>query len=83
MNSTWLDFEKPIVELQRRIDDLENFASEESIEVSHELARLKKKAVRDFYLRPDYIFRRVASTRSLSDLTSQVREGLSLLLKNI
>jgi acetyl-CoA carboxylase carboxyl transferase subunit alpha len=44
MNSTWLEFEKPIVELQRRIDDLENFASEESIEVSQELVRLRKKA---------------------------------------
>jgi len=44
MNGTWLDFEKPLVELQRRIDDLENFADEQSIEVSQELERLRKKA---------------------------------------
>ena len=46
MNGTWLDFEKPIVELERRIEDLRGFATGENIEVTEELKRLERKAER-------------------------------------
>ncbi|MDI6808356.1 MAG: acetyl-CoA carboxylase carboxyltransferase subunit alpha [Candidatus Eisenbacteria bacterium] len=46
MNGTWLDFEKPIVELERKIQDLKEFASEENIEVKEEVIRLEKRAER-------------------------------------
>ncbi len=44
MISTWLDFERQIIELERRIEDLKNFTSTEKIELSDELTRLEKKA---------------------------------------
>jgi acetyl-CoA carboxylase carboxyl transferase subunit alpha len=44
MISTWLDFERQIIELERRIEDLKNFTSAENIELSEELARLEAKA---------------------------------------
>jgi acetyl-CoA carboxylase carboxyl transferase subunit alpha len=40
---TWLDFEKPIIELERRMQDLKDFGSEESIEFSAELKRLERR----------------------------------------
>jgi acetyl-CoA carboxylase carboxyl transferase subunit alpha len=43
MNGTWLDFEKPIVELERRIEDL-RAAAPENPEIEEELIRLEKKA---------------------------------------
>ncbi len=46
MNGTWLDFEKPIVELERRIEDLRGIASPGSAEVEEELKRLERKAER-------------------------------------
>ncbi len=46
MNGTWLDFEKPIVDLERRIEDLRGFATGENIEVAEELKRLERKADR-------------------------------------
>jgi acetyl-CoA carboxylase carboxyl transferase subunit alpha len=46
MSGTWLDFEKPIVELERRIEDLRSFATGESLEVSEDLKRLERKAER-------------------------------------
>jgi acetyl-CoA carboxylase carboxyl transferase subunit alpha len=46
MISTWLDFERQIIELERRIEDLKNFTSAENIEISDELSRLEKKAER-------------------------------------
>jgi len=48
-----------------------------------EVARLKKKAVRDFYLRPSYLIKRVRGVSSLDQLLHETREGLSLLFKNI
>ncbi len=44
MISTWLDFERQIIELERRIEDLKNFTSVEKIELSDELTRLEAKA---------------------------------------
>jgi acetyl-CoA carboxylase carboxyl transferase subunit alpha len=46
MSGTWLDFEKPIVELERRIEDLRGFASSENLEVAEDLKRLERKAER-------------------------------------
>jgi anaerobic magnesium-protoporphyrin IX monomethyl ester cyclase len=48
-----------------------------------ELVALKRKAVRDFYLRPGYIGRRMAGAKSAFDLYAFAREGLSVLGKNI
>ncbi|UCF78732.1 MAG: acetyl-CoA carboxylase carboxyltransferase subunit alpha [Candidatus Eiseniibacteriota bacterium] len=42
-DSTWLDFEKPIIELERRMQDLKDFGSKESIEFSAELKRLEHR----------------------------------------
>ncbi len=42
-DGTWLDFEKPIIELERRMQDLRDFGSEESIEFSAELKRLERR----------------------------------------
>ncbi len=48
-----------------------------------EVARLKKKAVRDFYLRPSYFIKRVRGVSSFHQLLHEAGEGVSLLLKNI
>ena len=42
MNGTWLDFEKKIVELERKIEDLRNFTATEGVELSDEIKRLEK-----------------------------------------
>jgi len=42
-DGTWLDFEKPIIELERRIQDLKDFGAEESIEFTEELRRLERR----------------------------------------
>jgi len=47
-----------------------------------EVGRLKRRAVRDFYLRPGYLARRAASAGSLRALLSEAVEGLALLSKN-
>jgi len=44
MNGTGLDFEKPILELDRRINELKSFSSDKDIDVSEEIKRLEKKA---------------------------------------
>jgi uncharacterized radical SAM superfamily protein len=48
-----------------------------------EVADLKKEAVRDFYLRPGYLLRRLRSAQSLTELLAQAREGLALIRKNL
>jgi acetyl-CoA carboxylase carboxyl transferase subunit alpha len=40
----WLEFEKPLLELEQRIDELRSFADEENIDVAKELKRLEAKA---------------------------------------
>ena len=40
----WLEFEKPLLELERRIDELRSFADSQSIDVARELKRLETKA---------------------------------------
>lgn len=47
MNGTVLDFEKPLVELERRIEDMQNFAVTENFEaLTEEIRRLERKAER-------------------------------------
>lgn len=43
---------------------------------------LKQRAVRRFYLRPSYLWRRFKAVRSWHELVSQVREGAALLRRN-
>ncbi len=40
----WLEFEKPLLELEQRIEELRSFADGQSIDVSKELTRLEAKA---------------------------------------
>jgi len=40
----WLEFEKPLLELEQRIDELRSFADSQNIDVARELARLEAKA---------------------------------------
>lgn len=47
MNGTWLDFEKKIVELERKIEDLRNFSAAEDIELSDQIKRLEKALDRE------------------------------------
>jgi acetyl-CoA carboxylase carboxyl transferase subunit alpha len=44
LTSLWLDFEKPVVELEAKIKELREFAATSNIEVGDELGRLEKKA---------------------------------------
>lgn len=44
---------------------------------------LKKRMVRRFYLRPAYLWRRIAGLRTLHELKAQAREGLALLARNV
>ena len=46
MNGTWLDFEKPIIELERKIEELKSRAGGDERETAEELDRLEKKADR-------------------------------------
>lgn len=39
-----LDFERPLVELEKRIEELRNFSTEKEIDLSEEIATLEKKA---------------------------------------
>jgi acetyl-CoA carboxylase carboxyl transferase subunit alpha len=42
VNGTWLDFEKKIVDLERKIEDLRNFTATEGVDISEEIRRLEK-----------------------------------------
>lgn len=44
METAWLEFEKPIVELERKIDDLRAFADKEQLEFGDEIVKLEAKA---------------------------------------
>lgn len=43
MNGQYLDFEKPILDLEKKIRDMKDFASGESIELSREIELLEKR----------------------------------------
>lgn len=45
MNGTGLDFEKPILELEQKIEELKKFSDAQQIDVSQEIKRLEKKAI--------------------------------------
>jgi len=44
METSWLDFETPIVELERKIDDLRSLAAKERLDFEDELQKLEAKA---------------------------------------
>ena len=44
---------------------------------------LKKKMVRRFYLRPAYLWRRLREAATLPEMAAQVREGWTLLRRNL
>ncbi|NIR51412.1 acetyl-CoA carboxylase carboxyltransferase subunit alpha [candidate division KSB1 bacterium] len=44
MNEFVLDFEKPIVELERRIREMKEYSENENVEISEEISRLEQKA---------------------------------------
>ena len=46
MSSVWLDFEKPVVELETRIKELREFATSSNVEVGEEVQRLERKVER-------------------------------------
>lgn len=46
MNGTWLDFEKPIVEIERKIEDLRVLATPENPKAVDELQKLERQADR-------------------------------------
>ncbi|MFA6356670.1 MAG: acetyl-CoA carboxylase carboxyltransferase subunit alpha, partial [Candidatus Omnitrophota bacterium] len=43
MNGTGLDFEKPILELERKVEELKKFTSSENIDLSSEIKKLEDK----------------------------------------
>ena len=43
MNGSGLEFEKPILELERKIEELKNFTSSEKIDLNKEIRRLEKR----------------------------------------
>jgi len=52
MNGSGLEFEKPILELERKIEELKNFTTDEKIDLDNEIKRLEKKldeVKRDIY----------------------------------
>lgn len=46
MESGWLDFEKPIIELELKIEELRAFADKEHLEFSDELRKLEERAAK-------------------------------------
>lgn len=46
------------------------------------VAELKARAVRDFYLRPGYLLKRITAVRSPAELMAEAREGMALIWKN-
>ncbi len=46
MESGWLEFEKPIIELEQKIEELRAFADKEHLEFSEELHKLEERAAK-------------------------------------
>ncbi len=46
MNEIGLDFEKPIIELEKKIQEIKNFTSREGIDLSSEVKRLEERLVK-------------------------------------
>ncbi len=52
----------------------------------HELERIRNKAIKKFYMRPSYVFRRITEISTLHDINVLVEEGLGIvvnLLKSV
>ena len=47
-----------------------------------ELSRLRKRAIREFYLRPSYIFKKLMAMKSFTELKEHIRECIGLLAGN-
>lgn len=47
------------------------------------LEKLKKKAYRSFYLRPNYILKKLFNIKSFIELITLIREGLGIIKKNV
>lgn len=43
INGTGLDFEKPILELERKIEELKKFSSSQKLDIGSEVKRLEEK----------------------------------------
>ena len=41
------DFEKPIIELEKRIEELENFSRKAGVDLSGEISKLRERAVQE------------------------------------
>jgi anaerobic magnesium-protoporphyrin IX monomethyl ester cyclase len=48
-----------------------------------EVMKLKRQAVKAFYLRPSYLMRRLTTVGSVRELVAQAEEGLALLSRNV
>ncbi|MFQ5706981.1 MAG: acetyl-CoA carboxylase carboxyltransferase subunit alpha [bacterium] len=46
MNNFVLDFEKPVIELERRIKEMKDYSQSEQVEISDEIARLEDKVAK-------------------------------------
>ena len=62
------------------LDQTGSFVEISTTELSAEkLARLRKRAVKEFYLRPSYIAGRISSVRSFAELKNNISDALALL----
>lgn len=67
---------------QEELDSSRGYPVIETPELTRErLWQLRNHAIRSFYLRPSYIWRKLLGVRALSDLTLLMREGFSLLFR--
>ena len=48
-----------------------------------QMRALKKRMVRNFYLRPSWLWRRLRNTRDFAELRRSAREGMALLMRNV
>ena len=68
-----------VSEGETRLDSSFSVSMEASSALSgKKLAKLQKKANREFYLRPSYILRRVLGIRSPGEMINLMREGISM-----
>ena len=48
-----------------------------------DIERLKKKAIREFFLRPSYLWKRLVKVRTLHELKRLIQGGWALIIHNI
>jgi radical SAM superfamily enzyme YgiQ (UPF0313 family) len=49
----------------------------------HDIDRLKKKAIRDFFLRPSYLWKRLIKVRTFHELKKLIRGGWAIIINNL